>query len=295
MTTITRSFRARRGLALGINSAGVGFGPLLAAPLATHLITTVGWRNAYISMAFLVGLIIPMALLLGGGPRGSNERNKGIPEEAAPGYGGKASTPLSGVGEIKSILKTRAFLLFCLMFLCVGICVQTVIAHIVPYSLSRGLSPMLAAAVLSAVTGTSMVGRITLGMASDRLGRRKALIFCAFLEGVLLLWLIGASTAQALFLFGVLFGYFYGGHAPQLPALVGEAFGRENMGSLLGVATLFWGVGSAMGPFIAGYLLDLSGSYGWGFAVAALSIFTASVVSFYLKSSKGDWKNDGDP
>lgn len=32
MTTISRSFTERRGLALGINSAGVGFGPLIMAP-----------------------------------------------------------------------------------------------------------------------------------------------------------------------------------------------------------------------------------------------------------------------
>ncbi len=38
MTTISKSFAERRGLALGLNSAGVGLGPLSMAPLATYFI-----------------------------------------------------------------------------------------------------------------------------------------------------------------------------------------------------------------------------------------------------------------
>ena len=46
MTTVSRWFPERRGLALGILSAGVGGGPLVIAPLAAYLIQSGGWRHA---------------------------------------------------------------------------------------------------------------------------------------------------------------------------------------------------------------------------------------------------------
>ena len=145
---------------------------------------------------------------------------------------------------------------------------------------------MTAAAVLSTATGASMAGRIVMGFVSDWIGRRRAFIICTFLEGLMLVWLIATSSTWSLFIFGIFFGFFYGGHAPQLPALIGESLGFEKMGEILGVINLFWGVGSAVGPFVAGYMFDAMGSYKVGFMLAAAFIFSASGIGFLLKASK---------
>ena len=287
MTTISKAFIERRGLALGLNSAGIGFGPLVMAPLLTHLILTNGWRFAYHVTASIAGCIIPIALLL---EKGRENKDKQIEDQA---NNGKESTKEEkgeemprGYPRIKWAFKTRTFLLFCLLFLAVGVCVQTVIVHIVAYSQSRGESPMAAAAVLSTITGVSMAGRIVMGIVSDWIGRRRAFIICTFLEGLMLVWLIATSSTWSLFIFGIFFGFFYGGHAPQLPALIGESLGFEKMGEILGVINLFWGVGSAVGPFVAGYMFDAMGSYKVGFMLAAAFIFSASGIGFLLKASK---------
>jgi MFS family permease len=289
MTTISRSFTTRRGLALGILSAGIGFGPLIMAPLATHLIATGGWRFAYRTLASIVGFNIPVALLLKGyaadaydQTRNTANNHRGADREKAP----KGTHPLSGLIRVKWAFKSRVFWLFCLLFLLIGISVQTIMAHIVAYSQSEGASPMSAAAVLSTVMGASMAGRIAMGISSDWIGRKRTLVLCTFSEGVMILCLVGASSTSSFFLFGFLFGFFYGGHAPQLPALIGETLGLGSMGAILGVVNLFWGIGSTIGPFVTGYLFDLTGSYSIGFTIAAVMIFSASALGLRLKTSE---------
>ena len=288
MTTISRSFAEHRGLALGLNSAGVGLGPLIMAPLATYLISIDGWRFAYLALALVAGFILPVALLIERYPADEDERygghvnhtNGSIKENTGKGI----TSPLSGWKEIKRVSKTRTFWLFCLLFLTVGVCVQTVIVHIIPYSQALGETPMLAAAVLSTLTGASILGRVVVGIASDRIGRRKALVLCTFSEGTMLLWLLATSSTWSLFVFGILFGFFYGGHAPQLPALIGEILGFENMGAILGIVSLFWGLGSAIGPFVTGYIFDVTGSYNIGFMISSALIFSSSAIGFFIKA-----------
>ncbi len=58
-------FKEKRGLAIGIISAGVGIGILLCVPSAQYLILRYGWRVAYRIMAiFILLIVISMALVL---------------------------------------------------------------------------------------------------------------------------------------------------------------------------------------------------------------------------------------
>jgi len=146
------------------------------------------------------------------------------------------------------------------------------------------MSPMMAAMVLSILSGASVVGRITMGMASDWIGRRRALVVCVFTEGAMMLWLIGASNVWMFFLFGVIYGLGYGGHGPQLPALSGETLGLRHMGAILGSLNFFWGIGAAVGPVLAGYLLDVTGNYSSAFILGASGMLIATALSFVART-----------
>jgi MFS family permease len=58
LTTVSRWFTKRRGLALGIVTAGIGAGILIISPLATYLISAYGWRLSYIMIGLVVGAIV---------------------------------------------------------------------------------------------------------------------------------------------------------------------------------------------------------------------------------------------
>jgi MFS family permease len=58
---ISHWFDQKRGLALGLAMAGTAVGSFITPPLAQALITTVGWRQAYVFLGLLVtGIVIPV-------------------------------------------------------------------------------------------------------------------------------------------------------------------------------------------------------------------------------------------
>ena len=67
---VPRWFARRRGLAFGIASSGIGFGTLIVPPLASLLITDVGWRETYLILGVLAVIAgAGMALLIENDPR----------------------------------------------------------------------------------------------------------------------------------------------------------------------------------------------------------------------------------
>jgi OFA family oxalate/formate antiporter-like MFS transporter len=157
-----------------------------------------------------------------------------------------------------------------------------VLVHIVFYSQIQGTSPLIAATVLSFITGSSIAGRIIMGIVSDRIGRKTTLIICVFLEGTMIMWLIWASNSWMLFVFAAFFGFGYGGHGTQFPALTGEIFGLAHMGAILGAVVFFWGMGSALGATMAGYIFDITGSYRGAFMAGAAAMLMAGATTIFL-------------
>ncbi len=287
MTTVSRWFVKRRGLALGIISAGIGAGPLIMAPLASYLISTSGWRSAFLVMAATAGLIVIAAFLLKRSPEEIGEFANGeMYHGSTPEPKTKVSkvTPELSEFSFREAIGTRAFWLLGSMNLTVGIGLLIVITHIVAYSESQGISPITAATVLSIISGASIAGRVIMGMASDSIGRKKVFIICVSIEGLMLLWLIVASSVWTLFLFAAVFGFCFGGHAPQFPALTGETLGLGHMGTILGAVAFFWGAGGALGSILAGYIFDTTGSYTSAFVIGAAAMFLTAAITLFLKS-----------
>ncbi|MFC2019738.1 MFS transporter, partial [Chloroflexota bacterium] len=54
--TTSRWFYKKRGLAMGISSAGGGVGAFVFAPFAAYLITSVGWRWSFVILGLITGL-----------------------------------------------------------------------------------------------------------------------------------------------------------------------------------------------------------------------------------------------
>ena len=288
MTTISRWFVKRRGLALGILTAGVGAGPLIMAPVATHLILTNDWRFALMVIAGGTIVVIPAAFLMKKTPAEIGRLPDGGIIDTTPALQPQVATAVSGKASglsLKGAIRTRGFWQMAIIYFMIGLSLQMVLAHVAAYSQGKGISPITAAAVLSTISGVSIAGRMTMGLASDWIGRRRALAICVFMEGLLVLWLITASSVWMFFLFAIVFGFFYGGHVPQLPALVGETLGLEHMGTVLGATSFFWGVGGAIGPYLAGYIVDTTGSYAWAFAVGGLGMLLITATSLVVKKA----------
>ncbi|MCX6008801.1 MAG: MFS transporter [Chloroflexi bacterium] len=262
-STIARWFGERRSMMTGILVAGSGVGALIGPPIAEYLIKAYDWRSAYMIVGVAVLLvIIPFAQLLRRDP--SQVKQTTSSEKVSTQQELKSGT----MGfTLKEAAYTRQFWLAFFIFFCVGFCLYSVQIHLAPHATDIGLSTTTAANILAIMGGTSIMGRVALGMVGDKIGNRLVYIIVFCLMSVTLLWLIFSKDVWGFFLFAAIFGIAYGGGIAQQSPLVAKLFGVGSLGLVLGVASLGFTIGASVGPLVTGYIFDVSGTYQIAFII----------------------------
>jgi len=92
-----------------------------------------------------------------------------------------------------------------------------------------------------------------------------------------------APHTRMIYLFAVVFGIAFGGGDPPVIAVVTDVFGTAKVGTMMGILMISWGLGSAIGPYLAGWIFDHTGSYGWAFFIAAGGLLLATFSSLKLR------------
>ncbi len=149
-----------------------------------------------------------------------------------------------------------------------------------------GLSRESALGALSFLGGASALGRVFMGLLSDRIGKRQALAINFGLQVFSWLWVMGTTTSSRLFLFAATFGFSYGGISSIFPAVIGDYFGRIKAGSIIGTIFTIAGIASAIGPLVAGYIYDITHSYQLAFRLGAIANLLSLVLVFFSKPPK---------
>ena len=170
-STVARWFVKRRGMMTGIVVAGSGVGGLIAPPLANWLISIYDWRISYIilgSIALVAVILVAQFLRrdpaqMGLTPYGESKEETGL----------KGGTKAFSLREAASV---RQFWLVFSMYFCLGFAMFTILVHIAPHATDLGFSAATAANILAAAGGGSVIGRLLLGGAADRIGNRQVFI-----------------------------------------------------------------------------------------------------------------------
>lgn len=277
LVQVQRDFQDRLGLALGIVSSGVGLGMLVVVPLTQVLIDAWGWRTAYRVLAVASVLwIVPSSLwLLRRGAEKREDQHQGQgparqnPEASGPD---PRRTDPKRILSFAQALRTEPFWLMFAAFFFANVCSQTLHVHQVAYLVDHGVAAMIGASVVSVVGGASIVGKIGGGWLSDRIDREFVYLACiAILVGAVgaLVALAASPAMWAIYGYAVLLGLGYSVTASLTPAMMADRFGGPAFGSIVGMGIMGSAVGSALGPWFAGFLFDRTGSYFTAFAVAA--------------------------
>jgi len=135
------------------------------------------------------------------------------------------------------------------------------LVHLVPLARGLGIDALLAATLVSALGGSAMVGRLTMGALSDRVGRRAALGLALALQAVAFVAFSRAATLPGLYAASLAFGFAYGAASTLFTATVADFFGREHAASLAGLLFALAGSMAACGPIAAGLIYDRLGDY----------------------------------
>ena len=278
MSTVSRWFDKKRGLALGIASSGAGLGIMVMAPFATFLISNFDWRMAFIIIGVIAWLIVfPLSRLLKKDPYEIGALPDGLDSLSKDKKNKEESIQPADLSLLQT-LRTKTFWLITFVWLFLASNMFLVFTHLVPHVTDIGFSAGEAAAVLSLVGGLSIVGRVLMGTVSDRIGRKPTAIICALLQAGAMVWLMWSQDLWMLYLFALFYGLAYGGLGPSIAALIGDTFGLRSMGAILGALDVGFGVGGALGPAIGGLIFDATNSYFMAFLLGAVVMFISALL-----------------
>jgi MFS family permease len=256
-------FEKNRVLASGIAVSGIGAGNLLAPPLAAWWIELYGWRGAYLALA--------ACTLVLGGAAAAAIRNR-------PAGAAQAT---SGV-TLRDAARTRNFWVLYASLILTGFGCFVPLVHLAPYALDAGHPESFAVLLVSLIGLGSLVGRFAIGTVADRIGRMRSLALL-YLGMALMLALWWASTGKvALSVMAVGFGISYGGFVATFPSVVMDLFGARALSGIIGSIYTAAGIGSLLGPPLAGAAFDAWGRYDVPILGAALLALIAAVGSAVL-------------
>jgi MFS family permease len=269
--TVTHWFDERRGLALALVLVGFNLGYITGGPLAAWLITRLGWRAAYCILGTVCGIITTGAALTVRLPRAAERHALHRPEPARPGA---RPTGPHGITLRQSLVDPRQWALNLSWLLLGGLAIM-VSVHAVPFARDRGVSLEGASFALTAYGLGSALGRLIAGAISDRLGTRVTIGVAYGLEAVALLALLWVPSRGALLASLITFGAGFAASDTMVAKVIPEVFGLRAIGAIMGVLTLGWRSGAAVGPAAAGFLYDVTGSYTVPFGLAPLAVLVS--------------------
>jgi len=263
---VARWFPDKRGLALGLTYLGSNVGGAIV-PLVAGIVTErASWREALVVLA--VGgwlFILPVAVAL------VRDRS-GTAAEAEDDPSAEGAT-------LAEAIRTPAFwmlaaVLFLFYFYYVG-----VNHHLVAYLSDAGISYSRATRGYGYAVFIGVVGKVGAGLLADRVAVRPAMLatfgLLAVGSGVLLL-LDVRPELQIVFL--TLHGTTVAAENVMLPLIVAACFGARHLAAIYGALMLALLPGGALGPVVAGWSYDVTGSYRAAFTAFAIGNVVAVVL-----------------
>jgi MFS family permease len=284
MAIVPRWFDRRRGLASALSLAGSGLGSLGVAALSAELIVHVGWRESmwWFGIASMV-VLIPINVAF---HRHSAER-VGLARDSLSAQGAVRAPSAKPGATINDAVRSRHFWLLALAVTMTGVCTMTIVVHQTRMLVDMGYGLTLASLIFGMLGVLRALGGLIWGSLSDRIGRSACVVvICGIsLVGLTLLWLASLVPAESAVLRIVLlsgylltFGLGFNGIAPVYASAVSDRFSGRNLGTILGLLDLGFGLGSAAGPWWAGWMFDRYGSYAGVIGGVALGVVVASLT-----------------
>ena len=273
-STVVKWFARRRGLAVGVASTGGSLGTFALPPLAHWVVGAVGWRIAYVG--FGVGVFAALALAATVMRR--DPRSMGLSPDGVEVTPARSDARAARAWSLGRAMGTSVFWLIAAAFTATWLAVFIPLVHLVPFARDLGYTAGTGAWLVSALGAGAVVGRLAMGPVSDRVGRRPALVAGTTLQAVAFLAFSAVQGLDGLVLTAAAFGFSYGTISALFPAIVGDFFGPDQAGTLVGFLFMLAGSIAAWGPLAAGLVYDATGGYGLVFRLAAGANVVAAVL-----------------
>ena len=269
-TLVARWFVRARGTAMGVLSTGGSLATMAFYPLVAWLILALGWRGALVAFGGIVAAATAAVTLL-----------YREPPAAAPDAPAAPATPGQAWTLPRALASPRLWAAFSMMVLgTIGF--QIMATHQVAHAVDRGFRPATVVWVFAFGAGAMVIGNLAGGWLSDRVGRGGVFALGSLIAvaGIGCLAAVRGPGDVLLLVLYTASGVGLGMRIAQLAAIPADVFAGPSLGAILGVVQAGGGVGGAIGPFVGGWLFDLTGSYDLAFLTAALAIGGSAVAAW---------------
>ncbi len=286
-------FVRRRGLVLGIGQMGGGLS-FVYTIFVKYSILEVGWRTTFLVLAgMLVGVLFPLYLLFfyyrpedrGLKPYGS--------AEMAPAPGGEKKIPAAKIPVARDwtfaqiLRSSQLWLLVFSYALYWGIAGYLVLAHQVRFAEDAGYSSIFSVSIFALFGVTVFLGQMS-GFLSDRVGREKAATVASALSILAMVALLSVrdhSQPWLLYVYSICYGYGGGLFTPTIFAGSADIFYGRYYGTVSGLLLTGMRVGAVFGPWLGGYIFDVTGSYRPAF-VLCMACIAISCLSLWIAAPR---------
>lgn len=253
---VSSVFSVNRGLALAVTLCGTAVAQTLAPLIAQWLVSTWGWRQAFVWMGLGWGAVAFLLVLFFFFDARDHERDR-------VRQGGAAAAPAALGGlTLGQAYRTPVILRIAAAVLLTTLLGSAVTIHKVPILTELGLSLAGAAWIASSAGVAGIAGKILTGWLYDRTRSDWISPLSMGLPAVAFgLMLPPLRSTESVIAGMVLLGYASGAQLQVVTYLVSRHGGLRHFGKIFGVLASLLAAGTGVGPLLAGILYDQSGAY----------------------------------
>ena len=275
--TLMLWFSEQKGLATGLAVAGFGLAKVIASPIMTALIKSVGIVNMFYVLAALYFVMMFLGHLLLKKPEGWHE-----------------NTEKSDFKAI-SILKNPTFIGIWLMFYINITCGLALISQEKDILKAMGVSITVISMVSSLTAIFNAGGRLGYSAVADKLKDRNTIYKVIFISSIVLSLttiltngIKNGIVPLAIVLLCVI-NAGYGGGFSNLPTLLSDKFGMGDISKIHGLALSAWAFAGLSGNQLSAFIVSRTSSYNNVLYVTTALYAVALIISFVLvKAPKKD-------
>jgi predicted MFS family arabinose efflux permease len=280
-------FVKRRGLVMGILTAGGAAGQLVFLPLVAYLVEATSWKIASLLIAAAAVAALPLVVVL--------LRDRPADLGLAPYGGDRLVTPPTSVrgnaadlalAALRQAATTKPFWALAGAFAICGATTNGLIGiHFIPSAHDHGMATTTAAGLLMLVGVFDIVGTVASGWLTDRIDPRWLLLAYYSFRGVgllLLPWLLADSVHPSMVVFIVVYGLDWVATVPPTVVLCRRLFGDQGT-IVFGWVFASHQLGAAAAALTAGIIRDSFGTYTYAWFGGAALCALAAVLSIGLR------------
>ncbi len=271
----------KKGFVTGIVVSGIGLASAYFSPIANWLISRFGVSGTFLFLGMgAFSTIMILAQFLGNPPAGYNPPAK----TEGPSIPAGGTVPDSEDIDWTKMTRTALFYKLWFMLFFSASAGLMVIGHIATIAKTQaGWEKGFYLVIIFAVFNTA--GRMTAGFFSDKYGRLNLMRLGFVLQGINLLFFPRYSTPLLLALGTILTGLSYGAFFALFPPAIADFFGVKNFGVNYGLVFLAWGFAGILGPILAGWSADVTGTYFIAYMVSAVLLFSATFLAYTIRQA----------